>query len=182
MLLERFFRPRSATAAGRALYAAAVARSRNPALYGALAAPDTVEGRFEIYTLHVVLLLDRLRGQGAAASDVSQALFDTYVKSLDYALRELGVGDLSVGKKMRKLGEAFYGRVKAYDEALAGLPDADPLRTVLGRTVFASREGADAGPLAAYAIEAAGALGAQSLAEVLEGRPAWPVFGERNEP
>ncbi|MET0271566.1 MAG: ubiquinol-cytochrome C chaperone family protein, partial [Phenylobacterium sp.] len=101
MLLDRLFRPRPAIAKGQALYARAVEQSREPALYEALGAPDTVEGRFEIYTLHVVLLLDRLRRQGDQAKETSQHLFDTYVKALDHALREMGVGDLSVGKKMR---------------------------------------------------------------------------------
>ena len=110
MLLDRLFRPRPAQAAGRALYARAVEQSRMPALYSDLGAPDTVEGRFEVYTLHVMLLLDRLRGEGAEAAEVSQALFDTYVQALDHALREMGVGDLSVGRKMRRLGEAFVAR------------------------------------------------------------------------
>ena len=147
MFLERFFRPNAATAAGRALYTAVVARARDPALYGDLAIPDTLEGRFEAYTLHVVLLLDRLRGQGRAAGDVSQALFDAYVKALDNTLREMGVGDLSVGKKMRKLGEAFYGRVKSYGVAFEALPDRQPLDDLLTRTVYA--EAVD-GPAAAF--------------------------------
>ena len=134
MLLDRLFRPRPAQAAGRALYALAVDRARMPGLYADLAAPDTAEGRFEIYSLHVVLLLDRLRGQGAEAAEVSQVLFDAYVKDLDTALREMGVGDLSVGKKMRKLGEAFYGRVKHYDDAFAALPDRGPLEAMIART------------------------------------------------
>ena len=116
-MLQRLFRPRPAQAAGRALYASVVEQSRQPALYERLGAPDTVEGRFELYSLHVVLLLDRLRRQGDQATETSQALFDTFVKALDHALREMGVGDLSVGKKMRRLAEAFYGRAKSYDAA-----------------------------------------------------------------
>src|SRR5437764_15482681 len=113
MLLDRLFRPRPALAAGRALYARAVDQSRAPSLYADFGTPDTAEGRFELYSLHVVLLLDRLRGHGDLAVDVSQVLFDSYVKALDNALREMGVGDLAVGRKMRKLGEAFYGRGKS---------------------------------------------------------------------
>ena len=77
MLLDRLFRTKPALTAGRALYAAEVDQSRTPALYETYAAPDTVEGRFEIYTLHVFLLLDRLKRQGPQASDTAQALFDT---------------------------------------------------------------------------------------------------------
>src|SRR5438270_13608448 len=94
MLLERLFRPRPAKEAGRALYARAVAQARSPAFYEALGVPDTAEGRFELYSLHVVLLIDRMQGQGEEAAEVSQALFDTYLSDLDHALRELGVGDL----------------------------------------------------------------------------------------
>ena len=98
-MLKRLFRPRPALAAGRALYARAVDQARTPALYADLGAPDTNEGRFEIYTLHVMLLLDRLRGHSALATEVSQVLFDTYVKALVHALRAMGVGDLGGGRK-----------------------------------------------------------------------------------
>ncbi|MBE9188317.1 ubiquinol-cytochrome C reductase, partial [Microcoleus sp. LEGE 07076] len=114
-MLKRLFKPRPAVAAGRALYAQTVAQSRTPTLYADLGAPDTPEGRFEIYSVHVYLLLERLKGQGPLAAETAQALFDTYVSALDHALRELGVGDLSVGKKIRKLGEAFYGRINSYE-------------------------------------------------------------------
>jgi cytochrome b pre-mRNA-processing protein 3 len=173
MLLERLFRQRPARAAGRVLYAAAVEQSRKPALYADLRAPDTVEGRFEVYTLHVVLLLDRLRGQGAQAAETSQALFDTYVGGLDDALREMGVGDLSVGKKMRRLGEAFYGRVKNYESAFAALPDAGPLETLLGRTVYEGVKNPPIAPLAAYVQDQRAALAAAPLEGLIAGQAAW---------
>src|SRR5689334_11229958 len=112
MFFRRLFRPGSAKAAGQRLYAAAVAKARAPALYAEMGAPDTPDGRFEVYTLHVLMMLERLRGEGRAAADASQSLFDAYLSGLDHGLRELAVGDLSVGKTMRKLGEAFYGRGK----------------------------------------------------------------------
>jgi len=177
MLLERLFRPRPAREAGKALYAAAVGQARKPALYRDLAAPDTAEGRFEVYSLHVMLLLDRLRHPaseaGPEAAEVSQALFDTYLKDLDHALRELGVGDLSVGRKMRKLGEAFYGRGKSYDAAFAALPDKAALEALLVRTVYAG-VAADAAPrLVAYVLAQRRALAAQPMADLLAGRVAW---------
>jgi cytochrome b pre-mRNA-processing protein 3 len=172
-MLNRLFRPSPARDVGRALYAAVVEQSRTPALYDALGAPDTVEGRFEIYTLHVVLLLDRLNQAGEGAKAVSQALFDTYVKSLDDALREMGVGDLSVGKKMRKLGEAFFGRVKSYHAAFAALPDGGPLRDLLTRTVYADAEAARAPALADYVVAQRAHLAAAPAAEVLAGRVDW---------
>jgi cytochrome b pre-mRNA-processing protein 3 len=173
MLLDRLFRPRPALAAGRALYGHAVEQSRSPALYSELGAPDTVEGRFEVYSLHVVLLLDRLRGQGDIATEVSQSLFDTYVKGLDHALREMGVGDLAVGRKMRKLGEAFYGRGKSYDAAFAALPDTGALQALLTRTVYADAEITPAPRLVAYILAQRAALAGQPLERLLAGKVDW---------
>jgi cytochrome b pre-mRNA-processing protein 3 len=173
MLLDRLFRPRAAQSAGRTLYARAVEQSRTPGLYADLGAPDTAEGRFEIYSLHVVLLLDRLRTHGEAAKDVSQALFDAYLKDLDHALRELGVGDLSVGRKMRKLGEAFYGRGKSYEAAFAALPDEGPLQALIVRTVYAEADAAPAPRLVAYVLAQRVALAGQPLEAVAAGEVAW---------
>lgn len=172
-MLNRLFKPRAAEAAGRALYARAVDQARAPALYDALGAPDTVEGRFEIYSLHVVLLLDRLRRQGDQAKETAQGLFDTYVKALDHALREMGVGDLSVGKKMRRLGEAFYGRAKSYEEAFAALPDRGPLEALLARTVYAGAADGKAQALAAYVLVQREALAAVPVARLCEGQVDW---------
>ena len=173
MLLDRLFRPRPALSAGRALYARAVEQSREPGLYAELGAPDTVEGRFELYSLHVVLLLDRLRGEGGPAVEVSQALFDTYVSSLDHALREMGVGDLAVGRKMRKLGEAFYGRGKSYEAAFEALPDQAPLRALLVRTVYADADPAAAPRFAAYLLAQREALAVQAAEQLLAGEVVW---------
>ncbi len=173
MILERLFRPRPAREAGRRLYADVVRQARRPEFYEALAAPDTVEGRFELYSLHVVLLLERLKGQGPAAAEIAQALFDTYVKALDDALREMGVGDLSVGKKMRKLGEAFYGRVKSYEAALAALPDQAELAAVIGRTVYAETAEPPVAKMVAYVLRQREALAAQSPDQLATGAVAW---------
>ena len=82
MKLSRLFSPRPAVLAGRRLYAAAAAQARTRALYADLGGPDTLEGRFELYTLHVALILRRLKGQGAEASETAQALFDAYEAKL----------------------------------------------------------------------------------------------------
>lgn len=172
-MLKRLFRPHPTDDVGRALYAAVVEQSRTPALYESLGAPDTVEGRFEIYSLHVVLLLDRLHEPGDQAKATSQALFDTYVKALDHALREMGVGDLAVGKKMRKLGEAFFGRVKSYHAAFAALPDEGPLRDLLTRTVYAEVDPSQVQALADYVTSQRAHLAAQPLAGFFGGQVDW---------
>lgn len=169
-LLKR--RPRSNDSVGRTLYAAAVAQARDPLFYSALGVPDSANGRFELYSLHVILLLRRLKADRERAADTAQALFDTFIADLDDTLREQGVGDLSMAKTMRKLGEAFYGRVRSYDEAFGALPDCGPLRTLVERTVCA--EGGDADAITRYAADALAALLAESEAGLLEGRVAWP--------
>jgi cytochrome b pre-mRNA-processing protein 3 len=172
-MLKRLFRANPIRDLGRTLYASAVEQSRRPALYRTLGAPDTVEGRFEVYSLHVILLLDRFAAAGEPAKEASQALFDTYVGALDHALREMGVGDLSVGRKMRKLGEAFYGRVKSSQAAFAALPDQGPLIAFLQRTVYAGVEDPPAPALCAYLVAQRAKLAAQPLDQLLQGRVEW---------
>lgn len=172
MIFQKLFRTRASEAAGRALYAAAVEQARRPALYAELKAPDTVEGRFELYSLHVLMLIERLRGGGPQAADTSQALFDTYVSSLDNALREMGVGDISVGKKMRRLAEAFYGRAKSYEAA----SDRAGLEALLRRTVYAGDEAAPVAGLADYIGATRQTLAEQPLDSVLTGEVRWPLI------
>jgi cytochrome b pre-mRNA-processing protein 3 len=173
-MLQRLFRSRPERAMGRRLYAAAVEQARAPELYAVLGVEDRIDARFELYTVHVVLLLDRLRGQGEEADDVGQALFDTYLSALDDALRELGVGDLSVAKKMRRLGETIYARTRALTEALQ--PQATPfaLEAALAKALFPDAGDARAERLAAYIRNARDRLTTQPLREVLDGNLQWP--------
>ncbi len=173
------FRTRPQVAAGRALYLAAVAQARQQALYRDLCAPDTNEGRFELYTLHTILLMRRLKRQGEAAAETSQAVFDAYLRGLDDGLREMGVGDLSVGKKMRKLGEAAYGRVVGFDEALGVYTQhPEPLIALIRRTVYRDAEAPLAPAMAAYIIRAAESLAVQPLEPLLAGEVSWPEVSQ----
>jgi cytochrome b pre-mRNA-processing protein 3 len=158
--------------AGRELYSAAVRQARRPALYAQLGAPDSIEGRFELLTLHVILLVEALRNRGEEPRASSQALFDAYISDLDGALREMGVGDLTVGKRMRALGGAFYGRAAAYREAFAALPDACALEGVIGRTIM--QEGGNPAALAAYAMRCRDALAAHATPKLMSAGPSWP--------
>jgi len=176
MFLQRLLKPGPVRSVGESLYAATVAQARTPALYAELGAPDTPDGRFEVYTLHVVLVLDRLRGVGSEAAAVSQALFDAYISGLDNGLRELAVGDLSVGKTMRRLGEAFYGRAKALTAAFDALPDRAALDGLLTRTVFGGADDEPAAKLGDYLLEARAALDATPKETLLAGEIAWPAL------
>lgn len=155
------------------LYAAAAAQARTPALYTNMSVPDTVEGRFELLTLHVILLIDRLKEGPSEVAAIRQLLFDVYVSNLDGALREMGVGDLTVGKRMRKLGAAFYGRARACEAAFSALPDARPLEEALARTVFAAVPDAEPAALAAYVRRRRDALAAADIEAVIAGAPPW---------
>lgn len=165
-------RERAARSRGRELCDSAVRQGRAPALYARLGAPDTVEGRFELLTLHIILLIDVLRDLGVEAAPSSQALFDAYVRDLDGALREMGVGDLTVGKRMRSLGQAFYGRAAAWRAAFKALPDRDEIELLVHRTILAGDEIASPAGLADYAIGCREALAGQGRG-LLEGA-AWP--------
>jgi cytochrome b pre-mRNA-processing protein 3 len=154
-----------------ALYGAIVAQARAPAIYRAFAIPDTLEARFEVLVLHLSLVLDRLAAE-PSGRDVGQGVFDVFCQDMDDHMREMGVGDLSVPKKMRRLADAFYGRHDAYRAALAS---EAALTAALSRNVYGEGAGADrAGDLARYVTAAAAAIARQDPAEVASGRIAWP--------
>ncbi len=176
IMLQNLFRTRPRERPGQSLYEAAVRQARDPAFYTRLGVADRIDARFELYTLHVLLLVMRLRDEGEAGGEAGQDLFDTYVSALDHALRELGVGDVSVGKKMRKLGEALYGRMTAYEAPLrAG--DAPALAAGLARNVYESEEVSAGTALATYAIGSRARLAAQAFDAVAEA-PAWAEVGQ----
>src|SRR5262249_54971046 len=106
------------------LHNSIVTQALRPDFYFEGGARDNFSGRFEMTSLHAVLLFRRLRDAGAAGRDPGQELTNALFDGFDEALRDIGTGDLTVGKKIRKMGEAYYGRARAYDEALApGAPD-----------------------------------------------------------
>ncbi|KQW84153.1 ubiquinol-cytochrome C chaperone family protein [Brevundimonas sp. Root1279] len=174
-MLEKLFRTRPRERLGEPLYDLAVRQARDPRFYTDLGVADRIDARFELYTLHVQLLVMRLRDEtvagGERGAEAGQALFDTYVSALDHTLRELGVGDISVGKKMRKLGESLYGRMTAYE---APLREGDPavLAVALAKNVFESDDDAYGEALAAYALDSRRRLAAQDFAAVTTA-PDW---------
>ena len=168
-------------AAARKLYAAVIEAARRPGFYADLKAPDTVEGRFEVLSIHVFLVLRRLKRAGDAERAFSQAFFDAFFRNMDDALRELGVGDLSVGKKIRKMAEAFYGRAGAYEAAISachGGEDAHGLIDAVARNVYGAEAGDAplAGALATYILKADRALAEQPAAEFRDGSVVFPAL------
>ncbi len=175
MIWKRFFGTESRDEVPYQLYGAAVRQARSPAFYLDGGVPDTVEGRFEMVALHAWLLLRRLREGGEAGKATGQKVFDILFDDMDQTLREMGVGDLSVGKKIKALAASFYGRMQAYDGGLQASGD-ELLAGALLRNVYG--EGADSGGqaerLAAYVRRADRDLHDQAIAEMLAGRV---VFG-----
>jgi cytochrome b pre-mRNA-processing protein 3 len=122
-MLARLLRKKSIKIAARALYDQLSTAARDPALYGAGRVADTPDGRFELLALHAAVFFDRLSKRGDQADETSQEVFDILFSAMDHALRELGVGDISVGKRIRKLAESFYGRLAVYHEGIVGAED-----------------------------------------------------------
>jgi cytochrome b pre-mRNA-processing protein 3 len=173
MILRPFRRsPKSDTIA--ALYGAIVAQARSPTFYVDYGVPDTVEGRFDLIVLHLVLVLRRLSGVGDRGVDFGQRLFDAFCRDLDGNLREMGIGDLAVPKRMRRFGEAFYGRQAAYLAALAA-GDSRVFENALARNIFQAK-GIEqrAARLVGYACAVACQLDAQNEADLFAGVADFP--------
>jgi cytochrome b pre-mRNA-processing protein 3 len=172
MILARFRRNSQARTI-HALYGAIVAQARSLAFYADFRVPDTVEGRFDLIVLHLVLLLHRLERRADAARGLGQELFDAFCRDLDANLREMGVGDLAVPKRMQAFAEAFYGRQAAY---LGALDTADErvFEKALARNIFPAGNDAGAAQLARYARAAVTRLDAQDDSALMRGEVVFP--------
>jgi cytochrome b pre-mRNA-processing protein 3 len=168
------FRKSPATNAVYAVYSAIVAQSRQPRFYADWGVPDTVTGRFDMISLHLALLFRRLRAEGDDASRFSQAVFDLFFKDMDRSLREMGVTDLGVPKKIQKMTSAFYPLLAAINEAIDG-GDRGAVEAVLVRNVYAGIAGPGATALADYLIAEASQMKAQPVADIIAGRIATGV-------
>lgn len=174
MVFERLFKGRDTKRAASTLYDSIVEQSRRPELYTVLGVPDTIDGRFDVLVLHVHLVLRRLRRDGDETADFAQALFDALFFDMDRTLRAMGVGDMSVGKRVKDMIRAYYGRVAAYETALQASDDAALLDT-LRRNVFAGAPGPDAGTgLARYTRQCVDALTSHTAEEIVDGAFDFP--------
>ncbi|MCI5047198.1 MAG: hypothetical protein MRY59_06830 [Aquisalinus sp.] len=138
-MIFSLFKPDEVQEAATDLYADIVEQARREAFYLDLEVPDTKEGRFDLITLHMFLALRRLKDDARARERFSQKLFNVMFRNMDHSLREMGAGDLTVGKKVRGLAEAFYGRVRAYGTALDE-EDRDALGKALARNIYDDEE------------------------------------------
>ena len=181
MGLLDFLKPRDKTASVREAYLSIVKQARRPELYTTGGAPDNFDGRFDMMALHVHLILRRLRVLGMGRSEIGQDLFDLFFKDMDQAMREAGVGDMGVGKKVQKMVEAFYGRATAYDEVLDALHDINRedmvsgIYDILSRNLYpdvalSAQHETVLNALATYVLGLETHLAGVTLGDILSGR------------
>lgn len=137
-MLQWFRRRAEASRRAEELYGSVVAAARQPAFYRDMGVPDTPEGRFELVALHLFLLLEGMKEHDPAETELAQRTIEAFVTDMDDCMREMGVGDLAVGKKVKRAAAAFYERAAAYRQGLAG--EGQDLQDRLAAYVF----GADA--------------------------------------
>lgn len=156
------------------LYSTIVAQARRPDFYVSMGTPDTVDGRFEMISVHAFMVMRRLKHAGDGAAELSQMLFNVMFDDMDRNLREMGVGDLRVGKRVKAMAKVFYGRIVAYEEALAGAEET--LEQALIRNHYGTLDSIDAESarrLADYIRTGCAYLEAQPVEDLLLGKVAF---------
>ena len=150
--MKALFRKDPKTESAENIYGIIVDQARQPLFYAEYGVPDTVDGRFEMVALHAFLVLRRLKPGSGGKTDIGQALFDVMFEDMDLSLREMGAGDMGVGKRVKAMVQAFYGRVSSYEEGLSGDTSDKRLERALERNVYGTTEpdAASVSALAAY--------------------------------
>lgn len=181
MLFEWISRKAARRQAARILYQAALTQSRDPVFYADLGVADTMDGRFDLLSLHVYMMIERLEQLGPEGRRLAQALFDCLFVQMDRTLRESGVGDLSVPRHVKKMMTAFNGRAHGYHAALAA-GDFAALEQAVSRNVFREEAGripGGAGAIASYVLETAHRFCLYGLDDFMKGAVVFPaVSGE----
>ncbi|WP_085902241.1 ubiquinol-cytochrome C chaperone family protein [Kiloniella majae] len=117
-MFRKLFRRDSESDAVHDLYASLVEQARQKEFYENHSVPDSLDGRFDMITLHMFLVLHRLKAEKETTETFSQKLFDLMFYDMDLSLREMGVGDVGVGKRVKAMLQGFYGRLAAYEKSL----------------------------------------------------------------
>ncbi len=177
MVFRRFLKPKPEQEAAWALYGRVVDQARQEALFQSLGIPDNLDGRFESIVLHLVLVLRRLRKDFPESESLAGALQEVFFADMDRSLREMGAGDLGVGKRVQRMAEGFMGRLGSYEAALDEVSSKgqDNLRAALLRNVYGtlSPETVDPAGLQKYVIEQAAALDLQKGEDLHRGEPGF---------
>ncbi len=172
-----FSQRKSVRGAAEIAYRRVVEQARQPVFFTAFGVPDTLDGRFELICLHAFLYLHRLKSERPRSAALSQAFFDAMFADMDRGLREMGTGDLSVGRQVKRMAQGFYGRIRAYEAGLE--QDASALGAALARNLFGTvgESAATTDPIVDYVRCAASQLARQSATELLDGSVRFPLPG-----
>ena len=179
------FRPAGEARAASGLYLSILDAARQPRFFAGLGVPDSLDGRFETLALHTFLVLRRLKSDpAAAATRLSRALLEAFFADMDRSLREMGLSDLGVGRQVKAMAQALYGRIKAYETALEETGDG-ALEAALRRNLYGTLgepRSADLAALARYMRRQHAALAARPLSELRAGRVAFVPLAEAMGP
>ncbi|HAH11545.1 MAG TPA: ubiquinol-cytochrome C chaperone [Alphaproteobacteria bacterium] len=173
MTFFRFFREAPERTAGMALFQTLAFQSRRPEFFVAGQVPDTFDGRFDLLVLNASIVFRRVKACGPRGAKVAQVAFDLLFQDFDQALREMGVGDLTVPKRIKDMGEAFYGRAVAYDKALEAA-DVAALAGALQRNLYGGHEAGGMQTVARYAQRLYDSLKEQADDDLCAGRVQFP--------
>ena len=160
------------------LYSSVVAQARQPYFYTDLAVPDTPDGRYDMIMIHAFLLLHRLKQDLPNTEEISQAVFDIMFEDMDKSLREMGAGDVGIGRRIKEMAKGFYGRIAAYEDGLNR--DDDSLNLALQRNVYRQSIAEDdqVRALSSYMRREAANLSNQPIEALLTGKL---FFAERSK-
>lgn len=169
-MMRRWREKKAMQESAAALYRAVVEKARSPRFYSDAGVPDTLDGRFELIALHAFMVLRRLQADPERTGVLAQALFDAMFADMDRSLREMGAGDLGVGRRVKFMASSFLGRIRAYEGGLESGDEA--LRSALLRNLYGTVE---APPDATVAM----ARYTQDQLAELEGQPLDDLLGGR---
>lgn len=198
MIYQKLFRRDPHEGPAAALYHSVVTQARSPAFYREFGVPDSLDGRFDLLVVHAFLVLHRLKREPADTADLAQSLIDTIFSDMDRSLREMGAGDMSVGPRVKRMAQGFYGRLAAYEAALdapsGSVGGGDALELALCRNLYGtvSPEPEHLQIMAEYVRRQAAVLAEQPTARLMAGEARFTapptraggvgMESEKNEP
>jgi cytochrome b pre-mRNA-processing protein 3 len=173
-MLERLFSGFRDKKAAFELYGKLVGQARMPQFYTAFEVADTLDGRFDMILIHMFLVQNRLKDEGQATAKLRRQLQEAMIADMDRSLREMGVGDMGIGREVKKMGVAWFGRLKAYAAALEGDNPAAELSVAVARNLYKNDDAPKAGLMAAYMLAAVDKLASYSVQDIRASSFAFP--------
>ncbi|NQU61224.1 MAG: hypothetical protein HQ512_08855 [Rhodospirillales bacterium] len=182
MKLPNILTPKPFEKAARKIYISLVEQARQPGFYLFCGVPDTPDGRFDMIMLHAFLVLRRLKRDHDRTADLGQAVFDLMFADMDQNLREMGIGDIGVGLRIKAMASAFYGRISVYDEGLDGAQGK--LSEALRRNLFRKTEpdSTQVSTIADYMGREAKRLDKLNVEDLIDGKVVFGPAPDVNEP